>query len=60
MSSPTIILILLITVRPFFRVMGEVIVGEQSSPCSRDGSIYEDMGFDGMVSEEGDGAPPSA
>ena len=38
----------------------EVIVGEQSSPCTRDESIYEDMGFDGMVSEEGDGAPPFA
>ena len=37
---------------------GDVIVGEQSSPRSREGSIYEDMGFDGMVSKEGDGAPP--
>nr|POF18386.1 hypothetical protein CFP56_37871 [Quercus suber] len=42
-----------------FKGNGDIIVGEQSSPYSREGSIYEDMGFDGMVSEEGDGAPPS-
>ena len=30
---------------------------EYSSPCSRDGSVYEDLGFDCMVSEEGKGVP---
>ena len=30
-----------------------------SSPRSGDGSIYEDLGIDCMVSEEGNGVPPS-
>lgn len=38
---------------------GDIIIEEQSSPCSREGSIYKDMGYDGMASEEGHRAPPS-
>lgn len=37
---------------------GDTIVEELFSPCSKEGSIYEDMGCDGMVSEGGDGIPP--
>lgn len=38
---------------------GVIVVEEITSPCSRDGSIYEELGFDGMVSEGGDGVLPS-
>ena len=38
---------------------GDISVEEQSSPSSKDGSIYEDMDIDGIVSEGGDGVPPS-
>ena len=38
---------------------GDIIVEEQSSPCYREGSSYEDMGYDCMVSEGGGGVPPS-
>ena len=38
--------------------IGEVNAGEQSSPLYRDGSVYEDLGSDCMVSEEGNGVPP--
>lgn len=38
---------------------GDIIVGEQSSPCSSKDSVYDDTGYDRMVSEEGDGVPPS-
>ena len=38
---------------------GDISVKEQSSPSSKDGSIYEDMGIDGMVSKGGDGVPSS-
>ena len=37
--------------------IGEVNAEEQSSPLSRDGSVYEDLGSDCMVSEEGNGVP---
>ena len=40
-------------------VTGEVITGEQARPRNRDGSVYEDLGLDGMESEEGNGVPPS-
>ena len=39
--------------------IGEVNTGEQASPRSKDGSVYEDLGLDGMESEEGNGVPPS-
>lgn len=38
---------------------GDINVGEQSSPCSRNRSIYEDMGYGCMESKEGDGVHPS-
>nr|POF19456.1 hypothetical protein CFP56_61683 [Quercus suber] len=37
----------------------DIIVEELSSPCSKEGSIYEEVGMDGLVSEGGDGIPPS-
>ena len=39
--------------------VGEGNAGGFSSPCFGDGSIYEDLGIDCMVLEEGNGVPPS-
>ena len=39
--------------------VGEGNTGGFSSPRSRDGPIYEDLGIDCMVSEEGNGVPPT-
>ena len=35
---------------------GDILDEELSSPCSKEGTIYEELGYDGMVSEGGDGA----
>ena len=38
---------------------GGILDEELSNPCSREGSSYEELGYDGMVSEGGEGAPLS-
>ena len=46
---------------PFNRLGHEVeVAGMLFDPSSREGSDYEDVGDERMVSEEGDGAPPTA
>ena len=46
---------------PFNRLGHKVeVAGMLSNPSSREGSDYEDVGDERMVSEEGDGAPPTA